>query len=326
MTRGGVSVVCGLIFFAMFGVLTSCARGGADAASFPSRNITMIIPFAVGGGTDVLGRALASGMERELGRRVIVVNRPGNNGIVGIEETLRARPDGYTLVILTNNDQGILLETEPDLSFSFDDFRYVAGINTTAMVLVASRDSGIESMEDLRRMALENPGRITASVSAPNHLVQAIQLMQVMGINVTPVMRHSGNESALAIMGNHVDVAILAARFSNQIEYVGGRTLGVFSPERFPEVPHVPTMMEQGINLADEIIRLVAVHRDVPDEIVTILESTIKEVVNSELYINALIALNEIAKFTSSEEITASMRSYMEEVRVIVRENPEAFL
>jgi tripartite-type tricarboxylate transporter receptor subunit TctC len=156
-------------------------------------------------------------------------------------------------------------------------------------------------------------------------LIEAILTQKAMGIEFTTVMRQSGNETANAIMGNHSDIGIVAARFSEQIGDAGGKTLGVFSAERFPVCPDVPAMVEQGVNVVDEIIRVIAVPGETPDEIVAVIEQSIKEAIATESYAKTLAGLNEIPKFTGSQEITNSMRGYIDVVKAIIQENPKAF-
>ena len=116
-------------------------QDGSAATSYPEKSVQFIIPYAAGGGTDTLCRLLASSMEKSWGESFLIANKPGGLSQVGLTELSGADPDGYTIGALSNLDHILVLFTGENVSYDYESFDYLGAINTTANVLMASKDS-----------------------------------------------------------------------------------------------------------------------------------------------------------------------------------------
>ena len=213
---------------------------------YPTKKVEMIIPYNAGGGTDALMRVLAAAMEEEWGKTIVINNKGGNLGQIGLTELAGKKADGYTIGALSNLDHVLVLLTGENVSYTYDSFEYIGAINTTANVIIASKESGFETLQDMINYAKENPGALIASVSGKTHIAEASLLEQAAGIKMTTIMQSSGGDSLNAVLGGHVDIAIMDKKFVAQVADQGCHTLGIFCGERMDVVPDVPTLKEQG--------------------------------------------------------------------------------
>ena len=135
---------------------------GAAQEAYPSRSITLLVPYPAGGFIDVVSRVVAEGLRQELKQQVVILNRPGGNGKIALGELVRATPDGYTYLV--NNDGGIAMLPAMDADFRFDyekDYTPVAEIAKGRYVLTARTSLPVSSVGELIAYARANPGRLT---------------------------------------------------------------------------------------------------------------------------------------------------------------------
>ena|SRR5690348_3093930 len=229
-------------------LLATLATGEARAA-WPERTITIIVPFAPGGPNDLVGRVLASELAPVLGTNVIVENRAGAVGNIGIAAGARAAPDGYTLVEVTN----VVLINPSVSKVTYDplrDFAPVAYLGGAPNAIVTRPDSGIKSVADLVAKAKAQPGRLTfatAGVGSVSHL--AVELLKLRaGIDLTHVPYSGASPSLQAALAGITTVA--SVNIAGLINYVRSGALTALvqtGSEHWPDLPNVPTMQEAGI-------------------------------------------------------------------------------
>ena len=145
---------CGLMLFAL-----GTAGGGASAQSYPSRQISLVVPYAPGGVLDLVARLLAEGMREKYGQPVVVLNRAGGNGNIGTAEAVRAEPNGYTLYL--NNDGGLAIHAAVDPQFKFDavaDFVPIAMPAEYSHLFIVHKDIPANSVQEFVTYAKANPG------------------------------------------------------------------------------------------------------------------------------------------------------------------------
>jgi tripartite-type tricarboxylate transporter receptor subunit TctC len=223
----------------------------AGAQSFPTRTVKLAVPFPAGGGTDLLARLIAEELGKKWGRSVIVENLSGAaSGNVGSAEVARAAPDGYTLLLsppgpITLNK--LLYKTMP-----FDSSRWVpiSVVASVPYVLAVRKNLGVASVKELIAKAKADPGKITYAspgVGTVGHL-GAKQFEMLAGIQMTTVP-YKGLAPALKdIVGGHVDLIFDTATTSlpmhtnKQVDIIA-----LCSPDRWPNLPDVPTIAESGL-------------------------------------------------------------------------------
>lgn len=314
-----------LVAFVLAILCLATAMAPALAESvYPEKKVEFIIPYSAGGGTDALMRVLAAAMEKEWGKTIVVSNKEGNLGQVGLTELAGKANDGYTIGALSNLDHILVLLTGENVSYTYDSFEYIGAINTTANVIIASAASGFTSLQDMVDYAKANPGALTVSVSGKTHIAEAALLEQAAGIEVTTIMQSGGGDSLNAVLGGHVDVAIMDKKFVAQVEGQSCPTLGIFCAERMDVVPDVPTMKEQGYDVATETYRVIVAPAGTPREIVEKISQTMKKVTEDPAFQQQMTDMGEIYRFLTPAEVKERLDGDYEAMASMLQENPEA--
>lgn len=251
----------------------SCAIGGMAAEAFPEKEITLICPFAAGGGTDALARQIAVLAEEELGESVLVVNQTGGSGAVGMAAGAVADPDGYTVTMVTV--ECVLLPAAGLASFTADDFTPIIRINFDPAAMFVKADSPYETLEDLLKAAEEKPGEVTLMTDAypaKSWLTGAL-LQEEAGVEFNIIPEAGGAaEQISSLLGGHVEATLITpAEGAAYIESGDLRMLAVASDERDANYEDVPTFYDLGYNVEVGTWRGLVVPKDTPEDVVKVL-------------------------------------------------------
>ena len=237
---------------ALIGSAAAAVAGNAVAqAAWPTRPVTLIVPWPAGGSTDVSMRAMAEAAGRHLGQQVVVDNKPGASGTLGpATMAATARPDGYTIAQMP-----ISMFRLPYMQkVSFDptkDFTYISNLTGYTFGVVVKKDSKYQTFKDLIEAARANPGKITyATPGAGTTLhITMEQIAAASGVKWTQVPFKGGAETSAAIMGGHVDATADSTGWGPLVDAGELRLLCTWGPGRTKKWPNVPNLVEQGINL-----------------------------------------------------------------------------
>jgi tripartite-type tricarboxylate transporter receptor subunit TctC len=219
----------------------------ADAESYPSRPVRLIVGFAPGGATDIMGRLMGQWLSERLGRTFIIENRAGAGGNVGTEVVVNAVPDGYTLLVATvvNAINATLYDK---LNFNFiRDIAPVGGIHREPFVMVVNPSLPAKTVPEFIAYAKTNRGKInmaSGGVGSGNHLSGELFKMMT-GIDLVHVPYRGAGPALIDLFGGQVQV--LFATMSSSIGYVGDgrlRALAVTTATRSPVLPDIPTVAE----------------------------------------------------------------------------------
>lgn len=233
--------------------LGSAFSGMASAqAAYPARPIRMISPFPPGGGTDLLARALCTRLAEANGWTMVVENRAGANGTIGLAEAARAEAGGHDLV-LGQQDNMVLAPLLTKVVFDpLRDFTPIAFAATTPLLLLASANSPYRSFEDLAKAARAAPDRLTfgSSGSGSNSHVVSELLARRADVRMQHVPYRGSNPALMDLMGGHVTaVGASIASAMSAIQSGAARPLAVTGARRNPSLPGVPTLVELGHNV-----------------------------------------------------------------------------
>ncbi len=227
-----------------------CAGIGAWAQGYPTRPITLVVPFAAGGPTDVVARALSIPMGKALGQTVLVENKVGAGGTLAAAAVARAAPDGYTFLIHHNG-----MATAPALyrKLSYNpltDFEYISQAVDVPMTLVARKDLPARNLPELLAYLKANGDKVNlahAGLGAVSHLCGMV-FRQAVGVDLTTVPYSGTGPAMQALLGGQVDLLCdQTTQTVPQIKAGSVRFYGVTTAQRIKALPDAPTLAEQGL-------------------------------------------------------------------------------
>jgi tripartite-type tricarboxylate transporter receptor subunit TctC len=252
----------------------------AFAQDWPSRPIRVIVPFAPGGATDVPARLLAPKLQEALGQPIVIENRTGAGGIIGIHAAVTSPPDGYTLLMATNAELVMHPYIYPKLPYDpAKDLAPISIMIEGPLVLLVAASSPFNSVADFISAAKAKPGALTyatAGTGSTSHVLTEM-VMQQLGISLLHVPYKGGAPASAAIASGEVDIGLL--NLGSAIGLIrGGKTkaLAITSASREPDFPAVPTIAESGApGFADGIWIGMAAPAGVPRPIVDRLSAEV---------------------------------------------------
>lgn len=257
---------------ALIGAAVLLPAAGAMAQQFPDKEVTMVVNYGAGGNTDVAARAAAHGMEKVLGKTVVVTNKAGALGTLGPSFVAKQKADGYTVGMVTYSTIAITPHLM-DVDYTVKDFEFIGGIGRYRYGVAVLADSPYKTLADLVQAAKTGKGIFFGAPSAPNNLAM-FELGRTTGGKFEQVSYKSGAETVNALLGGHVQVIVQNPSDVAQFIKSGKiRLLASASPVRWPEFPDVLTMKEQGFNVEIDSWLGLAVPKGTPKAIVAKLEN-----------------------------------------------------
>jgi len=252
--------------------------------AFPSRPIQVVNPYPAGGATDLMARAMATGLQQRLGQPVVVVNRDGAAGAVGTLGVARAAADGHTLAFVPSLVLSVLPVTQPNSGLRADALRPVCQMFANAQAIAVRTDSPLRTLADLVAAAKASPGAVTygsLGIASIPHLA-ILQWARAAGIEMTHVpYRGDGAVMTDALAGRIDFAAIVLGSASGRTDM---RLLAVFDTARNPAFPEVPTAAEQGFDVAPTSFGGLMAPSGTPPERIALLEAACAEVAGGEVY------------------------------------------
>ena len=267
----------------------------APAQNYPSRPITMIVPFAVGGLTDVPARVLAAMLQERIGQNIVVENKPGGSGTLGGSYAVRAAPDGYTLFANSIADAQNLYFLPVPYN-AIDDFAMIGMIvEGPPLVLIIDAALPYKSLDELLADARANPSKISFGTSGPatSPAMATAQLNSLAKTAIAGVPFNGSGEAARNVTASGVQGAFAFYAQAKPLADSGKvRALAIASPQRIATWPEVPTMQELGFPNFDYtgFVGLAAPAKT-PPAIVAYLNKQLNEVVQSEAFRSRMAAL-----------------------------------
>ncbi|MGY1886047.1 MULTISPECIES: tripartite tricarboxylate transporter substrate binding protein [unclassified Blastococcus] len=260
---------------------TGGGGGGGDAAAsdYPTENITLIVPYAAGGPTDLAGRTIGSCIEEELGQTVVVENREGASGSVGMQAMLAGGNDGHTLSLIAV-PASATNPLQQDVGYTNDDYVPIAAVTEIPSALVVGPDSQFSTAEEFFSYAEENPGELNVGVpgTTTSQAMELRRLAEEYGVEVTAVPFTGNAEMTTAIRGGNVD-AVFINSSQDVLENIDAGDfvpLAVSPPEPVDYID-APTLAESGYPELTNSVSVfgLAAPAGVPDDVVSTLEETV---------------------------------------------------
>jgi tripartite-type tricarboxylate transporter receptor subunit TctC len=299
-----------IVQFLVLALLLAIVAVAPARAEWPERVVTIIVPFPPGGPNDLLGRLLAAELAPKLGQSVIVENRAGAVGNIGLATAARAAPDGYTLVVVT----GVVLINPSVSQVAYDplkDFAPVAYLGAAPNAIITRPASGITSIADLIKKAKADPGKITYAspgVGSVSHL--AVELLKLRaGIQMTHVPFSGANPSLQAALAGTTDIASVSiAGLIGHIRAGSLIALAQTGAEKWHDMPDVPTMAEAGIpNAVVETSQMFLAPTGTPSPIIKRLADETRIILAKPEIKEKMLQAGFMVKFEGPEELQARM-------------------
>ena len=254
-------------------------------AAFPEKPVTVICPWAPGGGTDVLLRALSKEAEKFLGQPITVVNQTGGAGAIGHNAIRAARPDGYTVGMITFELNS--LPPQGLVPFTWKNFDPMMRINSDPAALTVRKDAPYNTVRGFLDYAKAHPDEITIGNSAPGSVwhIAAGLVADKTGIKVKHVPFDGAAPAVTSLVGGHLTaVAVSVAEVRGQVQAGNLKILGVMSAERDKIFPDVPTFKEQGVDVEFYTWRGLGLPKGVPPAIKAKLTDAFKKAMDTPAF------------------------------------------
>lgn len=306
------------------GIALNTLAPHARGQAFPSRTITIVVPYPAGGPVDVAARLVAQLVAPDLKQSIVVENRGGGGGVIGTMAVARAQPDGHTLELTTNQthatNQSLMKNCPYDAA---RDFVGVAGIADIPHVLVVGKEVPAITVKDLITLAAAQGGGLTygsSGIGSASHLAAELFRMRT-GASMTHVPFRGAAPLAQALVGGHVHLSFVTLpSVVAQIEAGDLRGLAVASPRRAARLPQIPTLKELGIDgvEADAWIALFA-PAHTPEAVVETLYQAVSSTLRTDAGRSAIAAQGMTLNLRTPSEMTAWLPAEIEKWAEVIR-------
>jgi tripartite-type tricarboxylate transporter receptor subunit TctC len=292
--------------------LVVLAATAANAQSYPTRQVTLVVPFAPGGPADFLGRLIGQKMSEDLGQQIVVDNRPGANTIIGAQAVAKAAPDGYTLLMAI--DGTLVMNPFLYSKLAYDPFKDFAPVSLIALVpsaVVGNINIPVNSIKELVEQEKAKPGTFQIGISTPTSQVNVGLLNMMAGTNFTMVPYRGGTTQITGILASDIPLGMESINVSLPLwRDKKLKILGLVSAQRLSLAPEIPTIAETFPGYDLGIWQSIVAPAGTPRDVVGKLFGSIKKVLAMPDVREKLLAAGiEPASSNSPEEFAAFIRA-----------------
>ncbi len=276
-----------------------------QAAEFPDRPISLIVPMAAGDQADIACRPLAKAAETILRQPIAVMNRPGGGGTNGIASIAGAKPDGYTIGVTLTSPMVTLPHFIKLTYHPIKDIQPIMQFGILRFAVSVKGDSPFKTFKDLIAYAREHPGTVTYGTTGPNNTQYILieQIAKQEKVVLVNVPFKGGAENFSAAVGGHITAS--AGNFiPAQVRAKKARLLALFSDERLEEFPDIPTLGELGYKIAVPYFAGIGAPKGVPEPILKKLEQAFSEGMKDPAFIQGMRSIEMPIKYRNSSDFT----------------------
>jgi tripartite-type tricarboxylate transporter receptor subunit TctC len=303
MKRGNLlRIVLSLIL----GVTGVFLYGNIAQADYPTKPVTFICVWGVGGQNDAITRTIAESMKKYFPKPLVVVNRPGAGGAIGSAEIVSAQPDGYTLGVSTMPP----LTIEPhlvNLPYNTpDDYLPIALVGSTMFTLTVNSEMPYKTLKEFIEYAKSNPGKVRVGTSGIGHITSVIleELKFNAKIDLTEVPFKGGGEDIAAVLGKHVEADVLSLFEAVPLAKSGKtRALVLFDEKRSPLLPDVPTCKESGVDISRTTYTVIIGPKNLPADVVSTVQNAYKKVSEDPDFLKYMNGIGVNVKYEGTVEL-----------------------
>ncbi len=295
-----------LTAFAVAGIGSAMAAG-----EYPTKSITVIVPYSPGGGSDMNLRPLMAVAPAYLKEPLVTKFRPGASGVIGVSATVKAKPDGYTIGVISTTPTLIRPHTV-ECPYTLKDIQPICQVAAMPTFLFVRKDAPWKNLKEYIEDARKRPNKIkhaVGSIGGTYHVAME-RLQMAAGIKLKIVPFQGGGPAVVALLGGHIDSnADAYGLLTGHIKAGTVRALAVMSDERDSRLPEVPTLKELGFDIEAAVFYGIAGPVGIPEPILTKLETAFKQMMEDRSY-KAIVKKMELAsRYRNRAEFT----KYLEE-------------
>jgi tripartite-type tricarboxylate transporter receptor subunit TctC len=300
---------------------------GAAAAAYPERPITMIVAYSAGGGTDLVARAIAPYIEKQLGggAKIVIVNRTGAGGEIGFAAIANAAADGYTIGFI-NTPPVMTIPIERKAQFGPQSFDLLGNVVDDPSNFAVHAESDIRSLKDLAAYARANPGKVTVGstgIGSDDHLAM-LMFERAAGVKMTHIPFKGSADVRTALASRQITVA--AINVGEALQAIKGgaamRNIGQFSLTRTNLAPDLPTGREQGFDFELSSLRGLAAPKGLPPEVRTRLARAVEQAARDPEFQAQAVKFFAPLRFLSPAHFEAAIRDGDQQFRKLWNELP----
>ena len=305
---------------ALIAAVLTALIGVAVAQEYPAKPITLVVPWPADGSTDIVMRAIADVASKSLGLPIVVDNKAGGSGTVGpATMAATAKPDGYTISQVPTT-----IFRMPMMQQAFwdpiKDFSYIIHLSGYTYGVTINAESQLKSWKDVVDFAKQNPGKVTyATPGAGTTLhIGMEQIAQLEGIKLTQVPFKGGAETNAAVLGNHTVLQADSTGWRPLVDAGKLRLLMVWTSQRSPNFPGVPTLRELGYPLAVESPFGIAGPKGMDPKIIAKLHDAFKKVIDDPGVIATLAKYDMVPNYKNTEDYNKFVHEQIESERKVI--------
>ena len=299
----------------LFAACALAATGTTHAQTFPSKPIQIVVGFAAGTTTDVIARVAAEHLRAKFGVPVVVINKPGANGVIAATEVSRAAADGHTLLATNTSSMTVNPHLYRKLGYQMSDFTPVAMVTQAPLILTVNptneRIGSIKTVAELVAYGRANPGALSYAAAGPGNITGLTFriLNNHAGVKANEVIYKSAVASQLGVLGKEVDAFIDTPGAVPHVKAGKLTALAVTSPKRWRDLPDVPTMKEAGFPQIDVTFWLALfAPSQTPPAIIDKLHATLATLRDDPVLVKQLLAHGDV-EMTNPKEFGERIRA-----------------
>lgn len=290
-------------------VLGSCKKNNAQKTDFPEHGITVICPWGEGGGTDAVLRALCKTAEKYLGTTITVENKTGGAGAIGHAAIKDARPDGYTLGMITFELNS--LPPQKLINFTYADYDPIIRVNADAATLTVNADAPYNTVQEFVDYCKAHPGEVSIGNSAPGSVwhIGAGLLADATGIIVNHIPFEGATGAVSAVASGQIEaVTVSLPEVKSELDAGNVKVLGIMASERPESYPDIKTFTEQGFDIEYATWRGLALPKHVNPAIKAILVDVFTQAATDPEFLEECIRLNLSPAYQNPVDFTVFLK------------------
>jgi tripartite-type tricarboxylate transporter receptor subunit TctC len=295
-------------------------QSASAQTDYPSKPVTMVVPFSAGGRTDLIGRMISVHLQKHLGQPVSVINKPGASSVLGSMEVAQSKPDGYTVGFFSTS--AVTSQYTVPTPMSLDDFELVAIVNTDPAAIAVQDSAPWKTLKDLVADARGKPEQLRIGmIPGASAQIFAAGFKRAANVKLTDVPFKGDSDGAVALAGSHIEVHVaVPVSYKSLVEAKKVRILAVAAEKSSPLYGNLPTFRDNGVDLVIGAFHGVYVPKGTPAAVVNKLVVALEQTMSSKELLDSMQNAGAGVEFLKGAEAKAFLAKQDTTYRGIIEE------